>query len=135
MVKYSFSCDNPSQQYVSIKATFPVAKNKTIIRIPSWRPGRYELGNFAKNVKGFKIFDQDNKKVIFRKLSKDSWEIDTEGKTNIQVSYQYFAFDLNAGSTYLNSEQLYVNPVNCCVFSEDTFQDAIEVQLDIPRMI
>lgn len=132
MVKYSFSCDNPSQQYVSIKATFPVAKNKTIIRIPSWRPGRYELGNFAKNVKGFKIFDQDNKKVIFRKLSKDSWEIDTEGKTNIQVSYQYFAFDLNAGSTYLNSEQLYVNPVNCCVFSEDTFQDAIEVQLDIP---
>ena len=132
MVKYSFSCDNPSQQYVSIKATFPVAKNKTIIRIPSWRPGRYELGNFAKNVKGFKIFDQDNKKVIFRKLSKDSWEIDTEGKTNIQVSYQYFAFDLNAGSTYLNSEQLYVNPVNCCVFSEDTFHDAIEVQLDIP---
>ena len=120
MVKYSFSSENPSQQYISIKATFSVNSKMTKVQLPSWRPGRYELGNFAKNVKGFRIFDQNNKAVSFKKLVKDAWQVDTDGKTEIRVEYSYFAAELNAGSTFLNAEQLYVNPVNCCVFTEET---------------
>ena len=132
MVKYSFSSENPSQQYISIKATFSVNSKTTTIQLPSWRPGRYELGNFAKNVKGFRIFDQNNKAVSFKKLVKDAWEVDTEGKSEIRVEYSYFAAELNAGSTFLNAEQLYVNPVNCCVFTEETKEEPIELELAIP---
>jgi predicted metalloprotease with PDZ domain len=132
MVKYSFSCENPSQQYISISATFKVAHDVTIVHLPSWRPGRYELGNFAKNIKGFKVFDQNNKKVDFKKLTKDSWEIDTAGISEIKVDYLYYAIDLNAGSTFLNAEQLYVNPVNCCVYTDETANENIELKLNIP---
>ncbi len=133
MVKYSFSSENPSQQYISIKATFPVNSITTTVQLPSWRPGRYELGNFAKNVKGFRVFDQNNKAVSFKKLVKDAWEVNTEGKTEIRVEYGYFASELNAGSTFLNAEQLYVNPVNCCVFTEETKEESIELELAIPN--
>ncbi len=132
MVKYSFSSENPSQQYISIKATFSVNSKTTTVQLPSWRPGRYELGNFAKNVKGFRIFDQNNKAVSFKKLVKDAWEVDTEGKSEIRVEYSYFAAELNAGSTFLNAEQLYVNPVNCCVFTEETKEEPVELELAIP---
>ena len=132
MVKYSFSSENPSQQYISIKATFSVNSKTTMVQLPSWRPGRYELGNFAKNVKGFRIFDQNNKAISFKKLVKDAWEVDTEGKSEIRVEYSYFAAELNAGSTFLNAEQLYVNPVNCCVFTEETKEEPIELELAIP---
>ena len=132
MVKYTFSCENPAQQYVAISAIFQVSDDVTIIDIPSWRPGRYELGNFAKNVKGFKVFDQDNKKVGFKKISKDSWEVITVGKKEIKVEYLYFAFDLNAGSTFLNGDQLYVNPINCCVYEEKSKTEPVEVELKIP---
>ncbi len=132
MVKYSFSSENPSQQYISIKASFSVKSKTTKVQLPSWRPGRYELGNFAKNVKGFRIFDQNNKAVSFKKLVKDAWEVDTEGKSEIRVEYSYFAAELNAGSTFLNAEQLYVNPVNCCVFTEETKEEPIELELTIP---
>ena len=132
MVKYSFSSENPSQQYISIKATFSVNSKMTKLQLPSWRPGRYELGNFAKNVKGFRIFDQNNKTVSFKKLVKDAWQVDTDGKTEIRVEYSYFAAELNAGSTFLNAEQLYVNPVNCCVFTEETKEEPVELELTIP---
>lgn len=132
MVTYSFSCENASQQYISIKATFSVKSNSTIVHLPSWRPGRYELGNFAKNVKGFRVFDQNNKSLSFQKLTKDSWEISTEGIGEIRVEYTYFAAELNAGSSFLNQEQLYVNPVNCCVFTEETKAENIELTLSIP---
>ena len=132
MVKYSFSSENPSQQYISIKATFSVNSKMTKVQLPSWRPGRYELGNFAKNVKGFRIFDQNNKAVSFKKLVKDAWQVDTDGKTEIRVEYSSFAAELNAGSTFLNAEQLYVNPVNCCVFTEETKEEPVELELTIP---
>lgn len=116
MVNYSFHIDNPHQQYIRIRATFEVNQDQTIVRLPSWRPGRYELGNFAKNVKGFKALDSKNQRIAFTKITKDSWSVETNGLTQIIVEYSYYATDLNAGSTYLSKEQLYVNPVNCCVF-------------------
>ncbi len=133
MTKYFFSCENPSQQYISIKTIFQVNSNSTILHLPSWRPGRYELGNFAKNLKGFKVFNQNNKVLSFKKLVKDAWEVDTTGVTEIRVEYSYFASELNAGSTFLNEDQLYVNPVNCCLFTDDTKEDSIEIQLNIPN--
>lgn len=132
MVNYSFSIENPNQQYIQIKATFEELGDTTIIRLPSWRPGRYELGNFAKNIKGFKVYNDQNKRIDAPKILKDAWEIDTKDTKFIRVEYSYYAFDLNAGSTFLSKEQLYVNPVNCCVFSESHVDQPAALALNIP---
>lgn len=132
MVNYHFSVENPSQQYIQIKAYFEVLSETTTVRLPSWRPGRYELGNFAKNVKGFKVYDEQNHRLEVRKVTKDAWEIDTTGKSTIRVEYFYYAVDLNAGSTFLSKDQLYVNPVNCCVFTDEHAGLPISLELHIP---
>ena len=132
MVNYSFSIENPNQQYIQIKATFEELGDTTIIRLPSWRPGRYELGNFAKNVKGFKVYNDQNKRIDAPKILKDAWEIDTKETKSIRVEYSYYAFDLNAGSTFLSKEQLYVNPVNCCVYAESHADQPTALALNIP---
>ena len=67
MVRYTFSCENPSQQYIQIQAIIPVEKDETIVKLPCWRPGRYELANFAKNIKSFKVYNQDKKTITFHK--------------------------------------------------------------------
>ena len=131
-VKYTFSIENSTQQYIAIKAVFDVKSEATIVHLPSWRPGRYELGNFAKNVKGFKIFNQDNKRIDFHKITKDAWQVETKNCSSIRIEYSYYAIDLNAGSTFLNADQLYVNPVNCCIYTEDTKEQEVEVELAIP---
>lgn len=132
MVNYSFSIENPNQQYIQIKATFEGIGDTTIIRLPSWRPGRYELGNFAKNVKGFKVYNDQNKRIEAPKISKDAWQIDTKETKSIRVEYSYYAFDLNAGSTFLSKDQLYVNPVNCCVYTESHADQPTALALNIP---
>lgn len=132
MVHYTFNSANAHQQYIQITATFQVKEDLTIVHLPSWRPGRYELGNFAKNVKGFKVLGTSNTKLNFLKLTKDSWQLDTKDEKTITVSYQYFSADLNAGSTFLSPDQLYVNPVNCCVFVEGLENEPCSVAIDIP---
>lgn len=132
MVQYTFNSANAHQQYIQITATFHVNNDQTIVHLPSWRPGRYELGNFAKNVKGFKVLGTSNTKLNCFKLTKDSWQVDTKDEKTITVSYQYFGADLNAGSTFLSPDQLYVNPVNCCVFVEGLEHEPCSVELIIP---
>lgn len=133
MTKFTFRIEQPSQQYIQITAEIAVSKETTHVHLPAWRPGRYELGNFAKNVRDFKVTSTDKKKLAFKKVNKDTWEIETKGLEAILVQYNYYAAELNAGSTYLDKDQLYVNPVNCCVFTEETFDEPVEVTLEIPE--
>ena len=130
---YTIDCDNAQQHFIKIKVQFPVDENKTIIHLPSWRPGRYELGNFAKNIKNFKVFNDQNKAVNFQKINKDSWEISSYETKYIRIEYQYYANELNAGSSYYNENQLYVNPVNCFLYAEGKEQFPISLELNIPE--
>ena len=129
-IQYRISCLNAQQRYIQFSATFPCPEDHLSIHLASWRPGRYELGNFAKNIKGFRVFDEQNKAVSFEKSNKDTWQIPTKGTAFIRVEYAYYANELNAGSTYLDEQQLYINPVNCFLFTDDAH--GYELTLDIP---
>lgn len=132
MSKFTFSIENPAQQYIQITAQFSVEKDVTFIQLPSWRPGRYELGNFAKNVRNFSILDEKNQKLDFQKANKDCWAVQTENTKLITVKYKYYANTINAGSSYLDENQLYVNPVNCCVFIQELFEEKVQIALQVP---
>jgi predicted metalloprotease with PDZ domain len=132
MIQYIFEHKNPTQQYISIEMHFEATKDVETIHLPSWRPGRYELGNFAKNIKNFCAYNEQGKKLEFQKINKDTWEIKTNADQKIRIVYAYFANELNAGSSYISLEQLYVNPVNCCIFIEGREDENCEVHVKIP---
>jgi predicted metalloprotease with PDZ domain len=132
MIHYTLSTENPSAQYIQISMQFEPTNEVEVIQLPAWRPGRYELGNFAKNVKGFKVYNENDEELLFHKVTKDSWEVHVNNANIIRVLYAYYAADLNAGSTFLSEEQLYVNPVNCCTYVVGRENEGVIVDLKIP---
>jgi len=133
-MKYTFSYNNAHRHFLNIKIEFKVQSNSNvIIQLPSWRPGRYELGNFAKNIKDFTIVNKTNEKLNFYKATKDSWVVDTVNNDIIIVSYLYFSNKLDAGSTFLDEQQLYINPINCCAFIPQQINDSCTIFFDIPK--
>ena len=132
IVRYTFSAEDSNKQYVQINVEIPVFKETTLIHLPSWRPGRYELGNFAKNINRFSVYNDQKKSLPFQKINKDTWEVQTVDTNYISIEYSYYAVELNAGSTFLSDNQLYVNPVNCCVFTEESQHLSCEIQLKVP---
>lgn len=117
MIRYEVSYSHPHRHSISFKATFPSSGFHQIqLQLPSWRPGRYELGNFAKNILHWKAFASNGEQLSYRKITKDLWEVDTNGSPVVHITYDYYAADLNAGSSYLDEEMLYINPVNCFLF-------------------
>ena len=132
-MNYKISSANPNSRYIQIEARTENPEKKNIeIQLPSWRPGRYELGNFAKNVRNFHAYDSDMRELKFDKITKDRWAISSKGTSRVTVRYEYFANELNAGSTYVDDSQIYMNPVNCLVYDPEKILEECHVELDIP---
>ena len=74
-MRYEIKGDSPNQQYLQIRATFSVDSTEVKILFPKWRPGRYELGNFAKNVRSFAVYDQAGGPLNFRKIDTHVWQV------------------------------------------------------------
>lgn len=132
MVRYDVSCEQANLRYIQFKAMIPVTEAELVLELASWRPGRYELGNFAKNIKGLRAFNDKNERLALRKTRKDTWKVDCEASAYVRVEYSYYAAELNAGSSYLDEQQLYINPVNCFLYPQATENLGFEIQLHLP---
>jgi predicted metalloprotease with PDZ domain len=116
MIQYTFYQKNPHAHYVYIDLLIDTNSTSLLeLQLPAWRPGRYELGNFAKNVKRLDVFNDKNEALSYTKLNKEVWLIDTKNSPSVKVTYSYYAAELNAGACFANAEQMYINPIQCCL--------------------
>ena len=133
MMHYLFSYTKAHNHFIDIDLKVKTnGANLLTFQLPSWRPGRYELADFAKNIQKWNAFDENGLELVSRKTTKDRWEVDCNGINEVTVTYNYYANVLDAGSSYLDENQLYVNPVNCCLFVVGRENEEHQVELDIP---
>lgn len=124
--------------YIAVEAQLTdITTSEVELQLPAWRPGRYELQQFAKNIQRFSVVDQTGNALPFRKVTKDRWRVQTDGVTNLTVHYNYYALlttphHLNAGSSFISETLLYVNPVNLCLYAEGRITEPCMLELDIP---
>lgn len=130
MMTYHLSANQLSNHWLTVELEVAVNNRETVtIQQSAWRPGRYELGNFAKNVRDFEVVNENGEVLTFQKVRKDRWVIQTQGVTTIKVSYNYYANELNAGSTFVNEHQIYMNPVNALMYDVEQMNVPCEVHI------
>ena len=133
-MKYIVSYQKPNNHYIDIEYIIDnVNSEKLEVQLPAWRPGRYELGNFAKNVQKWDAFDDNGNILSSKKLTKYLLEVETKGSKMIHIKYNYFANEINAGSSYLDDKQLYINGVNCFLYIPDRVDEQCNLELQIPE--
>lgn len=131
---YLLSYKSPHHHLIDIQYTIPNVSNDEIyVQLPAWRPGRYELANFAQNIKAFQPKDSSGKKLRFEKVTKDRWKIYSKGAKTVHIDYVYYANVLNAGSMFLDETLLLVNGVNCLLYVPERIHEACELRLQIPK--
>lgn len=135
---YRLSADRTAPHYIAIEAHLTgVTTSEIELQLPAWRPGRYELQQFAKNIQRFSVTDEKGQPLPFRKITKDRWLVQTTGVTELTAHYNYYALLptpnlLNAGSSFVSDTLLYVNPVNLCLYADGRIAEPCTLELDIP---
>lgn len=134
MIKYKISYKFPHRHFIDFElSTKTNNQKKVVFQLPAWRPGRYELANFAQNIQKWQAFDENGNTLIFRKKTKDLWEVDTDSAKEIIIKYNYYANQLDAGACYLDELQLYINPVHCCFYIPSRINEEYLLEFDIPK--
>lgn len=127
MIQYFFSF-LPENSLVEIRILIPKVVDKSMeFHLPMWRPGRYQLQNFAKNVLNFSANTQNGEKLHWKKTQKNVWYINETQNKDIEIRYQYYAKELNAGSCFVNRHFAYINPVNLCLYLPKRINERFEV--------
>lgn len=134
MLHYHFSTQNPLTGYLQVKITIDQLNSPDLyLQLPAWRPGRYELQNFAQKIQGVEVLGQNGSPLPFRKVTKDRWKVETPGQHQLEVRYNFYARQMDAGGSWVASDFLYVNPVNCLLTAEGREQEPCTLSLDTPE--
>jgi predicted metalloprotease with PDZ domain len=134
MIQYKIQCENPASQFVEIELVLNLLKNEPIkLQLPAWRAGRYQLANYAQNIRCLNVLDSLGNSVLAEKTSKDCWEFNSKQEGIYRICYEYFCGIMDAGSAWVDDEQVYLNLVNCCFDVLGKSEEEVEVILDLPQ--
>jgi predicted metalloprotease with PDZ domain len=142
-VNYTLRNPHPHKKLLEIEVVFPTyGAHQLNICLPAWRPGRYELGNFSRNIQRFEpthpaVQAENNSDKLpnlpWRKIDRNQWQIDCAGLDHVRILYNYYAAELNGGSTWVADDQVYVNPVNCFFYRPERPDERFQITLDLPQ--
>ncbi|MBW4615146.1 MAG: M61 family metallopeptidase [Desmonostoc vinosum HA7617-LM4] len=78
------------------------------LKLPVWTPGSYLVREYAKNLQDLVAFT-GNKPLSWRKVSKNHWQIEKEGVSELSVRYRIFANELTVRTNHLDATHAYFN--------------------------
>ncbi|WP_161889022.1 M61 family metallopeptidase [Pontibacter russatus] len=132
MIRYHLSYQNPLTHFVDITLTISQNQQRDLyLQLPAWRPGRYELQHFAQKLRGITA-QANGQSIPISKMTKDRWLVEAGEADTLYISYSFFARQMDAGGSWLDEEQLYLNPINCLMAVEGREQEPSQLQLYIP---
>ncbi|QRR02518.1 M61 family metallopeptidase [Dyadobacter sandarakinus] len=130
---YNITVPDPQSHLLNLTYTIPDINAEQIeIQLPAWRPGRYEIQNFAKNIQYMEARTTGGRRLPLFKVTKDRWRVVTEGEKQVEIHYRHHAAIQNAGSSYVDDELWYLNFVNFCMYTEGRIDEPYTVKLHLP---
>ncbi|MFM7726329.1 MAG: hypothetical protein ACKO7B_06490, partial [Flavobacteriales bacterium] len=128
---YTFRFPNRPSRYADITLRVDGVDAATVqFHLPSWRPGRYERGNFAKNVRKWKAYGPHGEELKSWKSSSHTWNVATQGVDSVTVRYEYYCAQPDAGACWIDEELVYINPVHCCLYLIERMHEPCTLELE-----
>ena len=78
------------------------------LKLPVWTPGSYLVREYAKNLQDFAAF-AESKPLAWQKISKNHWQVEKSGVSELTVRYRIFANELSVRTNHLDATHGYFN--------------------------
>ncbi|KZL51394.1 peptidase M61 [Nodularia spumigena CENA596] len=109
MIHYLVAMPQPETHLFEVTLQLINHSSKILdLKMPVWTPGSYLVREYAKNLQYFAAFAGD-KPLPWRKISKNHWQVNTSGVSELTVRYRMFANELSVRTNHLDSTHGYFN--------------------------
>ena len=123
-INYTVSMSKPATHLleVEMRLSSTAMPEKAELKMPVWTPGSYLIREYARNVESFSAADGGGKTLTWRKINKNTWQIDAKGVGEIVVKYNVYANELTVRTNELNSDHAFFNNAATLMFPKDNLK-------------
>ncbi|WP_310487262.1 M61 family metallopeptidase [Chamaesiphon sp. VAR_69_metabat_338] len=86
------------------------------VKMPVWTPGSYLVREYARHLQDFVASTSAGERLTVIKIAKNHWQIQTNGNSEIIISYRMFANELTVRTNHLDATHGYFNPAALCFY-------------------
>ncbi|MDJ1484689.1 M61 family peptidase [Cytophagaceae bacterium YF14B1] len=127
---YTIDCRTTSEHILNITMHIEQIDTPVVdLQLPAWRPGRYELSNYAKNILSVRSHTTNQEPLFIEKITRERWRIHMNGNTEATVNYEYYAQQMDAGNSWLDENLVYINFINCLFYVTERMDEPCHVKL------
>ena len=105
---------------------------KLDLKMPVWTPGSYLIREYTKHLQDFCAYSENERLLPWEKLSKNHWQIETLGVSEVIVQYKIFANELTVRTNHLDSTHGYFNGAALFFYIPECQKNHIRVKVISP---
>lgn len=125
--------EKPQHHYASVSIGFnKLSTENASFHLPTWRTGRYELLNLANGIRDFTAFDSEGNELEWKKLDKDTWEVQNTLNKNVRINYQVYANQLGLRTRHIDDSHAFIDASSVVMYNDNFRDDKHIVNLDVP---
>ncbi len=117
-INYTVSMSKPWTHLLEVKMNMDWSQmpEKAEVKMPVWTPGSYLVREYARHVQDFVVVDSAGRALDWRKINKNTWQIDTKGSKAVRIGYRVYSNELTVRTNELNYEHAFFTPAALLMF-------------------
>ncbi len=132
-VDYLIRVDDPNSRLYHVEAELPASGAATLVSLPAWTPGYYEIADYARYVRNFGASAGDGTALRWEKVDKDTWRIHSRGVRRVRVSFDFLAEEMTLASSLLRPDFGFFNGTNLFVYPESRHDFPARIRFALPE--
>lgn len=117
-VSYNLSFPNPHTHYVEVEMKIENINQDVLdLKMAVWTPGSYLIREFPKNIDSFEVLN-NGKTISHKKISKNTWQINSKGINSLTVNYKVYCFELSVRTSFVDEDKAYLNGTSIFMFPD-----------------
>ncbi|OZH54363.1 hypothetical protein AFK68_11405 [Hydrocoleum sp. CS-953] len=97
-IQYKVSMPHPESHLFEVSLSVKIEQltssllqtsKKLDLKMPVWTPGSYLVREYAKHLQDFCAYSENERPLPWQKLSKNHWQIETLGVSEVIVQYSF----------------------------------------------
>jgi len=131
---YHVDLSRSASQVVTITTTLSdLDQPEVLLRLPTWRPGRYEILDPAGTIRKLTAVDRRGEPVAFEPVDKASWRFRTRGVTELRVTAEIYANSIGDRTRHADDTHAFLSPSSTFFYTDARRDEPLAVTIDAPE--
>jgi len=127
---YRLSIPEPENHLLEVELVIVDWQQEVLdLKLPVWTPGSYLVREYAKNLQDFTATDDSGKALIWQKIAKNHWQVQSRNTSLIKIRYRIFCNELTVRTNHIDATHAFLTGAAVFMYIPEYQQQSYTVEI------